>query len=221
MKHNLEVDSIILEFGSKRVLQDIYLRNETGIISGILGRNGSGKSCLLNIVYGTLKTNNKSIRIDKQAVFDGFRYPEKFRFLPQFSFIPKNIRTKQVFKDYNLCFDKFLKYFPEFQKLYTTKAKDLSGGERRIIEIYSILASDTMFCLLDEPFSQVMPMHVDTIKNIMQNEKQKKGIIITDHLYKNVINVSDELNVITFGKSFLIHEEKDLIKLGYINGKKI
>ena len=49
MRHSLEVDSIILEFGTKRVLQDVYIQNETGKIAGILGRNGSGKTCLLFI----------------------------------------------------------------------------------------------------------------------------------------------------------------------------
>jgi len=50
MVHKLEVDSIILEFGSHRVLQDVYFTNETGKITGILGRNGCGKSCLMNII---------------------------------------------------------------------------------------------------------------------------------------------------------------------------
>lgn len=52
MNHILEVDSVILEFGNKRVLQDVYLKCETNHITGLLGRNGSGKSCLMNIMDG-------------------------------------------------------------------------------------------------------------------------------------------------------------------------
>ena len=89
MKHSLEVDSIILEFDTKRILQDVYLKNETGKTTGILGRNGSGKTCLLNIIYGELKTNNKSIRLDGNAIYDGYRNPEILRYLPQFNFIPQ------------------------------------------------------------------------------------------------------------------------------------
>jgi len=88
MIHSLEVDSIILEFGTKRVLQDVYLKNETEKITGILGRNGTGKTCLMNIIYGELETNEKSVRINGEAILNGYRNPYNFRYLPQFSYIP-------------------------------------------------------------------------------------------------------------------------------------
>uniref|UniRef100_UPI0032179E81 ATP-binding cassette domain-containing protein n=1 Tax=uncultured Draconibacterium sp. TaxID=1573823 RepID=UPI0032179E81 len=217
MKHSLEVDSIILEFDTKRVLQDVFLKNETGKATGILGRNGTGKSCLMNIIYGELQTTNKSIRIDGKAIYDGFRNPELLRYLPQFNFIPKYLKTKRIFKDFNLDFSRFIEYFPEFEKYFNSKVKTFSGGEARILEIYSILASKTKFCMLDEPFSQVMPVHVDTIKRIILEEKKNKGIIITDHLYEHIIDVCDEIYVIINGKTYLTNDRDDLIKLGYIN----
>lgn len=217
MKHSLEVDSIILEFDTKRVLQDVFLKNETGKTSGILGRNGTGKTCLMNIIYGELKTNNKSIRLDGKAIFEGFRNPEVLRYLPQFNFIPKNLKINRIFKDFDLNFSEFIQYFPDFEKYYNSKLKSLSGGESRILEIYSILASKTKFCMLDEPFSQVMPVHVDTIKNIINEEKKNKGIIITDHLYEHIIDICDEIYVIVNGKTYLTKERSDLIKFGYIH----
>ncbi|PKP34049.1 MAG: ABC transporter ATP-binding protein [Bacteroidetes bacterium HGW-Bacteroidetes-17] len=217
MGHTLEVDSIILEFGTKRVLQDVFLKNETGKITGILGRNGAGKTCLMNIVYGEIKTNDKSIRLDGKAFFETYRNPEILRYLPQFGFIPRNLKIKRIFKDFGLNFSQFIKYFPEFEKYYNVKLKKLSGGENRIVEIYSILASKTKFCMLDEPFSQVMPLHVDTIKSIMNKEKENKGIIITDHLYEHIIDTCDDIYVITNGKTYLTKDKSDLITLGYIN----
>ena len=174
MKHTLEVDSIILEFGSKRVLQDVYLQNETGKITGVLGRNGAGKSCLLKIIFGELETNNKSVRFNGEAIHHGFRKPDRIRYLPQFNFIPGPLRVGRIFKDFHLDFSEFTGYFPDFGKYYKQRINRLSGGERRIIEIYSILASDTQFCMLDEPFSHVMPVHIEAIKKVFQKEKQKK-----------------------------------------------
>lgn len=217
MKHSLEVDSIILEFGVKRVLQDVYLKSESGKTTGILGRNGAGKSCLMNIIYGELKTNNKSVRLNGKAIFDASRNPENLRYLPQFNFIPKSIKISRIFKDFNLNFTEFTAYFPEFEKYYNDKLKNLSGGEIRIIEIYAILASKTKFCMLDEPFSQVMPKHVSTIKHLINNEKKNKGIIITDHLYEHIIDICDEIYVIADGKTYLTKDRSDLIRLGYIN----
>lgn len=217
MKHALEVDSIILEFDTKRVLQDVYLKSETGKICGILGRNGSGKTCLMNIVYGELKTMNKSIRLDGKAICDGYKNPKTIRYLPQFNFIPPHLKLKRVLKDFDLDFEKFVGYFPDFDKYYDTKLYQLSGGERRIVEIFTILASDTQFCMLDEPFSQVMPVHVDTIKQLISQEKANKGVIITDHLYEHIIDICDEIYVIVNGKTYLIDSRDDLIKLGYIS----
>lgn len=220
MIHSLKVDSIILEFDTKRVLQDVYFKNETGKTTGILGRNGSGKTCLMNIIYGELKTNNKSIQLDGKAVFDVYRNPETLRYLPQFNFIPQNLKIKRIFKDFNINFSQFIEYFPEFEKYYNIRLQSLSGGENRIVEIYSILSSKTKFCMLDEPFSQVMPVHVDTIKSIINVEKKNKGIIITDHLYEHIIDICDEIYVITNGKTYMTKDRNDLIKLGYINETK-
>lgn len=217
MKHSLEVDSIILEFGTKRILQDVYLKNKTGTITGILGRNGSGKTCLMNIIYGELKIVDKSVRLDGKVLHDGYRNPDTLRYLPQRSFIPRTLRIKRIFKDFRLNFAQFIEYFPDFEKYYNLKLRSLSGGEKRIIEIYSILASKTLFCMLDEPFSQVMPIHIDALKSIISKEKENKGILITDHLYEHIIDVCNEIYVIANGKTYLTKDKNDLIKLGYLS----
>ena len=54
MTNTLEVDSVILEFDSKRVLHNVYLKSETGKVTGLLGRNGTGKSCLMKILFSSL-----------------------------------------------------------------------------------------------------------------------------------------------------------------------
>jgi ABC-type lipopolysaccharide export system ATPase subunit len=74
--------------------------------------------------------------------------------------------------------------------------KKLSRDEHRIIEVYSILASTIKFCMLDESFSQIMSLHVETLKRILNREKKNKGIIITDHLYEYVIDICNNLYVI-------------------------
>ncbi len=74
MKHSLEVDSVILEYAKNRVLQDVYLKVEIGFVKGLLGRNGSGKTCLMNIIYGEIKTNDKSIRINRGIYYFRFSF---------------------------------------------------------------------------------------------------------------------------------------------------
>ncbi|MFB6320825.1 ATP-binding cassette domain-containing protein [Saccharicrinis sp. FJH54] len=216
MTNILEIDSVILDFGSKRVLQNVYLKSETGKVTGILGRNGTGKTCLMKILFGELIPNDKSIRINGNTLLTSSRSPKDLRYLPQRRFIPKSLTIKRIFSDFKLDFADLIYNFPEFDKFYKSKLINLSGGERRIVEIYTILVSQTKFCMLDEPFSQVMPIHVDSIKNLILREKRNKGIIITDHMYKHIIDICDELYVINNGKTYLTKSINDIETLGYI-----
>lgn len=70
---------------------------------------------------------------------------------------------------------------------------------------------------LFELFRQVMPRHVETLKKLLLTEKENKGIIVTDHLYQDVIEVCDDLYVLNSGKTWLTKDINDLRKLGYVN----
>ncbi|OQX75747.1 MAG: hypothetical protein B6D64_11145 [Bacteroidetes bacterium 4484_276] len=216
MIQTLEVDSVILEFGDKRVLQDVYLKCKTNNVTGLLGLNGSGKSCLMNIIYGKLKPLNGMVRINEQAFLGLYRKPSDIMYLPQFSFIPKSLTLKRIFKDYELDYFEFTDRFPEFKKYYKSRIGLLSGGERRIVEIYLIVSSNTKFCLLDEPFSHVMPLHIEKIKSLINEEKRNKGIVLTDHMYEHIIDICDEIYLIKDGKTHLTNSLEDIESLGYL-----
>lgn len=216
MTNILEVDSVLLEFEAKRILQNVYLKSETGKVTGLLGRNGTGKSCLMKILFGELIPRDKSIRINGKALVTSNRSPKDLRYLPQKRFVPNSLTIKRIFNDFKLDFADLICNFPEFRKFYKSKLINLSGGERRIIEIYTILVSQTKFCMLDEPFSQVMPIHLDSIKKLILREKDNKGIIITDHLYKHIIDICDDLYVINNGKTYLTKGIEDIETLGYV-----
>ncbi len=107
MSHQLEADGIMLSFGSRTILDGIYIQCETNKITGLLGRNGQGKTCLLNIIYGSLKAQSRSIRFDDQSIFEAFKRPDLLTYLPQFNFIPASLSLKRVFNDFNLSFSDF------------------------------------------------------------------------------------------------------------------
>ncbi|MFI5141396.1 MAG: ABC transporter ATP-binding protein, partial [Bacteroidia bacterium] len=102
---------------------------------------------------------------------------------------------------------------------YSSKIEQLSGGQIRLIELYIILKSKTKFVVLDEPFTHIMPLHIEKIKQIMLEEKHNKGIFVTDHIYKQIIDVSDHLYILTEGKTHLIKNMADIERLGYARVK--
>ena len=182
MKHLLEIDGVELCFGSRKILNDIYLSCETTKVTGLLGQNGQGKTCLLNIIYGNIKAQSRSVRFDGRSVFDAYKRPTLLTYLPQFNFVPEQLSLSRVFGDFNLNFVDFSNVFPEFIGLATKKISKLSGGQRRLVEVYLLIKSKSQFSLLDEPFSHIMPLHIEQIKALIIQEKEKKGFLITDHL---------------------------------------
>jgi ABC-type lipopolysaccharide export system ATPase subunit len=215
MIHKLEVDSIQLEFGQRRILADVYFKCETGSITGLLGRNGQGKTCLMNIVYGSMQVSSKSVRFDDVPIYEAFKRVDLLTYLPQFSFIPSGLTLKRIFLDFNISFSELKKWFPEFEGRSKTKINQLSGGQRRLIEVYVIIKSKAQFSMLDEPFSQIMPLHVETIKELLIIEKLNKGFLITDHMYRQIISICDSLYVLNDGKTHLTKSIEDIERLGY------
>ena len=64
-----------------------------------------------------------------------------------------------------------------------------------------------------------MPAHIETVKEIILQEKKYKGMIITDHLYKHILDISDRLYLLHMGKTYLVNNVHDLELFGYISGK--
>ena len=216
MIHKLEVDSILLEFGTKRILSDIYFKCETKEITGILGRNGQGKSCLMNVVYGSLDAVSKSIRFDNVSVFQAYKRPDLLVYLPQFNFIPASLTVKRIFSDFALDYTLFENLFPEFKLQYKSSLKSLSGGEKRLLEVYVIIKAKSQFAMLDEPFSHLMPLQIEKVKELLLNEKQTKGFLITDHMYNHILDVCNDVYVLTNGQTYLTTNFNEIEKLGYV-----
>ena len=80
--HVLEADGIRLAFDSRPVLVDVYLRVQSGQVVGLLGRNGSGKSVLLQTVFGARAVPDASVRVNGRYVAPAFRVPGLVNYLP-------------------------------------------------------------------------------------------------------------------------------------------
>ncbi len=86
-----------------------------------------------------------------------------------------------------------------------------------MIETYIILKSDAKVVLLDEPFSHLAPLYIQKLKELLEIEKQKKIIIITDHLYKDILDISNDIYLLKDGWSRFIKSHEELIHHKYIN----
>lgn len=216
MIHTLEADGIQLNFGLRQILSDVYLKCETGKITGLLGRNGQGKTCLMNIILGTLNSSINSIRFDGNITRKINKRPDLLLYLPQFNFIPQELTVKTVLEDFGLSADDLNRRFPEFESRHELKVKQLSGGQWRTLELYIVVKTPSLFAMLDEPFTHLNPIQIENIKQFLLEEKANKGFLITDHMYTHLLDISDNVYLLKDGQTHVAKTVDDLEELGYI-----
>ena len=216
MENLLEIDGVQLNFGERTILNNIYIQSQTGKVTGILGRNGCGKSCLLKLIFGEIPIDEKSVRINGKVLLENYRNPSDMRMLPQFNVLPKYVKVNQAFEYFDVDDTEFCNIFNEFKEWKHFKIRELSGGHVRVLETFLILKSKTKFCLLDEPFTHLSPKNVEIFMEIIKQERENKGIILTDHLHYYTTEVSDYLYVIKDCKGYRIDNKNKLKDFRYL-----
>jgi lipopolysaccharide export system ATP-binding protein len=215
----LKADSIELAFDGRKILQDVHLACKQGEVIGLLGRNGCGKSSLLKAIFGTLNAAHRYVSIDDRFIHKGY-HNNRIAYLPQHNYLPANIRIDKLAKLLvdPLSWDEFAA-LPIFQRYFNKTAAQVSGGELRQLETMMIIHSKADFILLDEPFTHISPIQADEFKPVIRACAKRKGIIVTDHQYYNILEVSDKVILLKDGCTKHITNNDELITYGYISGK--
>lgn len=218
MKNTLEIYEVRKSFGSKKVLETVSFTIEKGEIMGVFGSNGSGKSTLLKILFGTLKATFLDLRINGLPVSQKEIIPKQhIGYLPQESFLPKHLLVRDIIPMfYHGDTQDLIFRAPFVEKVATRKAGMLSMGERRYLELLLVAHLPHPFLLLDEPFSMIEPLYKEVIKEFLISLKPKKGILLTDHYYRDVLDISDRNLVLVDGTAQIAENAADLKRLGYI-----
>ena len=212
----LEVDSVLKSFGDNIVLTDVYLCCKPGDIIGLFGRNGTGKSTLLNIIFGTLKGDRSFLRINGQVIKGSAYHTRQVAYLPQHGFLPSYLTVSQVAALYvpkeqvkHFLGDRFI------FKSRNNKTAHLSGGEIRYLEIKLILYSQAPYLLLDEPFNGLSPIAAEEIRRHIAESARTKGIILTDHNFREVHKIVNRIMLLDQCYLKEIKDKEELIPYGY------
>jgi len=213
----LHVDSVTKNFGLRQVLTDVFISCTKGEIIGLLGRNGSGKSTLLKIIFGSLNADNKYVKVNDKHLKGLYSNIDIIQYLPQDSFLPKHIKVEETIKVFckkqqaiNLLELELVR--PHLRK----RSAELSGGEQRVIEVLIMIYSEAEYLLFDEPFNGLGPLHIEIIKDLIKAHSDRKGFIITDHDYRNVLDISTGIILMHDGGTKVIKDKNDLVRWGYL-----
>jgi ABC-type multidrug transport system ATPase subunit len=219
MKNTLDICEVRKSYGNKKVLETVSFTLAKGEIVGIFGSNGCGKSTLLKILFGTLKANFLDLRINGLPVSQKEVIPNQhIGYLPQDSFLPKHLKVRDIIPMFYEDGDAQDLIFraPFIEKIATRKVGMLSMGERRYLELLLIAHLPHPFLLLDEPFSMIEPLYKEAISEFLLSLKAKKGILLTDHYYEDVLDIADRNFVLSNGVLSPAQTREDLKNKGYL-----
>ena len=223
----LKCNNLEKNYNTKKVVQDISIEVASGEIIGLLGPNGAGKTTTFYMIVGLIKSDLGSIIIDDvdiTLVPIHKRFEYGISYLPQEPSIFRNMTaldnikailetdnklSKQKKKD---ILDELIIRF-DLKNFLNTQGMQLSGGERRRVEIARALALRPKFLLLDEPFAGIDPLSVIDIQKIIKElSLDNIGILITDHNVRETLKICDKSYVVNTGQVLASGKTKDLIK---------
>ena len=221
----LEVTNISKLIKEKKIISDISFKVNFGEIFGLLGPNGAGKTSSFYIIAGLIHADKGSVILEKN---DLTRMPMHLRsnlglkYLPQEPSIFLNLTVKDnlyglaelSFKDkadIKKFIDSSIEEF-DLSNILDLKGRQLSGGQRRKVEIARTLASEPKIILLDEPFAGIDPIAIEDIKNVLVKLSKKNiGILITDHNVRETLEICNKAAIINNGELIAEGDKENLI----------
>ena len=211
----LKAEGLVKIYGRRRVVDGVNFEVEAGEIVGLLGPNGAGKTTSFRMTCGMIEPNAGRVTL---AELDVTRWPMYRRardggmgYLAQESSVFRKLTVEKNLLGVMemLGFDKprrqarcdeLLEQF-NITRLRKSIAMSLSGGERRRLEIARALVSDPQIILLDEPFTGIDPVTIDSIQAIIRDLRDRGiSILITDHQVRETLEITDRSYVIRAGK---------------------
>ena len=209
----LELKNIKKSFKKKEILHGINLEIKRSQVFGLLGPNGAGKTTLFSLISGLEMTSSGKIFLDENDITFkdiSFRASKGIIYLPQEPSVFRKLSVEDnikaalqtSYKNIEIE-DKYKSLMREFDLFDLEKqiSENLSGGQRRKLEIARAFALEPKFILLDEPFAGIDPLTINEIKNIISKLRSKNvGVVISDHNAQATMDICDNISVINNGK---------------------
>ncbi len=223
--HSLEVNKLKKCFNGKPVVSDISLHISSGEAVGLLGPNGAGKTTTFHMILGLINPDSGVTYLDGENInsFPMYKRARKgIGYLPQEASIFRKLKVEDNIKAVLETTDikeidkqeKVKSILQEFNLMPLSKrfGYQLSGGERRKVEIARAIAVDPVFILLDEPFAGIDPLAVNELKKTIRQLTDKEiGLIITDHNVRDTLSITDRAYIINDGQILAHGAPNDLI----------
>jgi lipopolysaccharide export system ATP-binding protein len=223
---SLSCRELVKKYRSRRVVDGVSLHVRTGEIVGLLGPNGAGKTTTFYQMVGFIKPNSGKVFLGETEITSKPMYVRArlgIGYLPQEASVfrrmtvEENVRailqTMKITKDEQAQRCAHLLDELGVSHLKSAKGYELSGGERRRVEIARALAIEPHFILLDEPFAGIDPIALNDIQEIVAGLKQRGlGVLITDHNVRETLSITDRAYILHEGRIMVEGTPEEIVK---------
>ena len=222
----LSTEGLAKEYAQRRVVDGVSIHVSPGEIVGLLGPNGAGKTTTFNMVVGIVRPDEGDVLFEQEEVTDlpmheraraGIGYltqePSVFRKLTVKENILAILETCDIGTAERQLRLKSLLDELDLSSLSESKAYQLSGGEKRRLEITRALVTNPKLLLLDEPFAGIDPIAVYEVQKIVRRLRERGlGILITDHNVRETLKMVDRAYLIHQGRVILEGDAEKLVE---------
>jgi lipopolysaccharide export system ATP-binding protein len=213
-RHCLTTEGLVKAYRRRRVVDEASINVKAGEVVGLLGPNGAGKTTTFYMVTGFIRPEKGRVLFDDRDIT---REPMYKRARLGIGYLPQEA---SVFRRMTVADN--ITSIMEMQGVPRARRKErleellhelnighiagqygyqLSGGERRRVEISRALVSEPKFMLLDEPFAGIDPIAVEDIQGIVERLREKGlGVLITDHNVRETLSITDRAYIMCEGK---------------------
>ena len=222
----IKTSKLVKKYHNRRVVNEIDLEMKKAEVVGLLGPNGAGKTTTFYMITGLIRPDSGQVFLNDKDITKMPMYLRSrlgLGYLPQESSIFKKLTVeenifilwellKNVKKEaFNTRLEELLAEVG-ISHLRKAKGVELSGGEKRRVEIVRALATEPDFILLDEPFAGIDPIAVKEIQDIIKSLKEKGlGVVISDHNVRETLEIVDRAYIVHEGKMILTGSSEDII----------
>ena len=221
----LTLNEITKSIKDKTIVNKVSFEIKPGSVNGLLGPNGAGKTTTFYLIAGLIKLDSGEIIFNGHDISNMPMHKRSnmgIKYLPQEPSIFQDLTVYEnlyglaeiSFKEKSKISQFMTQSIEEFslEKILDLKGRQLSGGQRRKVEIARTLAASPKMILLDEPFAGIDPIAIDEIKNVLRTLKEKGiAILITDHNVREALDICDNAIVVNRGQVIAKGVKADLI----------
>lgn len=220
--NKIELKGVTKTFGNTKALDDVSLNFEEGKIYGLLGRNGAGKSTMLNIISNRIFLDGGTVTINGLKAAENDKAQEQLYLMSEKNYYSESLRVKDIFKwtkDFYKTFDidKAFSLADVFKLDVKKKCNRLSTGYSSIFKIIIALCLDIPYIFLDEPVLGLDANHRDLFYKLLLEEysENPRTFVISTHLIEEVSSIIEHVIMIKDGRIIEDKPVESILAAGY------